>query len=58
MSCAFASTAEIEQQFSLLQMLSSGRKSHTTLVHLRDAMKVRLDGSSAIATAVVRCAYI
>ncbi|CAE7887512.1 unnamed protein product [Symbiodinium microadriaticum] len=58
MSSVFASTAEIEQQFSLLQMLASGRKSHTTLVHLRDAMKEcdRSTSSNATVQSILKAA--
>ena len=51
MAATFASTSEIEQQFSILQMLSCGRKSSTTIAHLRDLMKVRLNGSKSLLVA-------
>ena len=44
MLALFASTGQIEQNFSLLQLFSSGRKSHTSPQHLLSLMKVRLDG--------------
>ena len=41
MAATFASTAEIEQQFSLVQMLSSGRKARTSVSHLKSFIKCR-----------------
>ena len=52
MACTFASTAEIEQQFSLLELLSNGRKARTTTEHLRSFMKCRLNGHSLAMSSV------
>ena len=52
-AATFASTSEIEQQFSLVQMLSSGRKAKTSVSHLRSFLKCRLNGYLAASSARV-----
>ena len=56
MTATFASTSEIEQQFSTVQMLSSGRKARTSLSHLKSMLKVRLNGVF-LAAAVFLCKW-